>query len=221
MTSRQELEQLVANYRRSPDVSLQISKVALLMTVGFSGAGKTTLMRASGIPMVLGDCSRPPRVGEQNGVDYWFRSLDEMVHDAENGEYVQIALGSGGDLKGTKANSYPTEGSATFAVVPAAIQTFRELPFASTKTAVIMPPSYDVLMERLANQGQHENELESRHREFRSVLRFALQDDQAQFVLNDTVESGTMRLLQVAAGEMPDAADQARRIAEQMLSRLP
>ncbi|HEU4984239.1 MAG TPA: hypothetical protein VFT58_01250, partial [Nitrososphaera sp.] len=95
----------------------QQGEVALLMTMGASHSGKTTLMRASGIPMVIGDCSRPPRPGEQDGVDYYFRRLDDMVEDAKAGEYVQLALGPAGDLKGTRASSYPPEGLATFAVV--------------------------------------------------------------------------------------------------------
>jgi len=218
--NRLELDQLVTNYRPNPEALRQQGRVALLMTLGPSGVGKTTLMRASGIPEVVGDCSRPPRATEQNGVDYWFRSLDDMVRDTKEGNYVQIAIGFAGDLKGTKASSYPARGSAVFSVVPTAIPLFRELPFEQTHTAVIVPPSYDIWMERLAGQGQHEDELESRRREFVTPYQFALTDSQSQFVLNDTIEAGTARLLQVAAGEKPDDADQARRVAEEILERL-
>jgi len=218
--NRLELDRLVTNYRPNPEALRQQGRVALLMTVGASNSGKSTLMRASGILRVIGDCSRPPRPGERNGVDYYFRTLDEMVQDAKAGKYAQIALGPAGDLKGTRASSYPAEGMATIAVVPSGVQTFRELPFERTETAIIVPESYDVWMKRAAAREQDKGEAAIDYRQFASWFEFALQDSEAQFVLNDTVEAGTARLLQVAAGKKPDDADQARRIAEEILDRL-
>jgi hypothetical protein len=58
------------------------------------------------------------------------------------------------------------------------------------------------------------------YRQFASWFEFAMQDSEAQFVLNDTVEAGTARLLQVAAGEKPEDADRARHIAEEILEQL-
>lgn len=218
--NRLELDQLVINYRPNPEALRQQGRVALLMTVGASNSGKSTLMRASGILRVIGDCSRPARPGEQDGVDYYFRTLDEMVQDVKSGKYAQIAIGPAGDLKGTRASNYPAEGMATFAVVPSGVQTFRELPFERTETAIIVPESYDVWMERAAARKQDKGEGAIDYRQFASWFEFALQDSEAQFVLNDTVEAGTARLLQVAAGEKPDDADQARRVAEEILERL-
>jgi hypothetical protein len=137
--NRLELERLVEDYQPNAEALRQQRRVALLMTVGASNSGKTTLMRASGIPRVIGDCSRPARPGEQDGVDYHFRTLEDMVDDVKAGKYVQIALGPAGDLKGTRASSYPAGGTAAIAVVPSAIQTFRELPFERTETAIIVP----------------------------------------------------------------------------------
>jgi guanylate kinase len=218
--NRADLEQLVANYKRSPEVSLQLSKLTLVMTLGPSGVGKTTLMRASELPMVLGDASRDPRPHEQNGVDYWFRSFDEMLADAKAGTYVQIAAGPEGDLKGTRAGSFPSQGVATFAVVATAIESFRTLGFAQTKTAAIIPPSFDEWMMRLGGHNIDDEKIQRRLREARPSLEFALNDSQTDFILNDSVEAGAARLLQVAAGQTPDNADQARRIAENILDRL-
>jgi guanylate kinase len=217
---KQELERLVASYERNPAVSLQLSKLTLIMTLGPSGVGKTTLMRASGLPMVLGDASRDPRLHEQNGVDYWFRSFDDMLADVKAGQYVQIATGPEGDLKGTRAGSFPAKGVATFAVVAAAIESFRHLGFADTKTAAIIPPSFDEWMARLGGHNIDDEKIQRRLQEARPSLTFALQDEQTTFILNDSVEAGAARLCQVAAGETPDSADQARCIAENILDRL-
>lgn len=216
-----EIEQLVVNYQPNEAVQHHLDELSLIMTLGPSGVGKTTLAHASGLPMVLGDASREPRPHEQNGADYWFRSFDDMLRDVKNGEYVQIAVGSEGDLKGTRSGSFPTRSVAVFAVVAAAIETFRNLGFAETKTAVIVPPSFEEWMKRLGGHNISDEKIQQRLAEARPSFTFALQDDQAQFVLNDSVKAGAERLRQVAAGKVPDQNDQARRIVEELLKRLP
>ena len=215
-----EFETLVANYRPNPEVIAQLSKVTLIMTLGPSGVGKTTLMRASGLSMVLGDCSRAPRPNEKNGVDYWFRSFDEMLADVRAGKYVQISPGAGGDLKGTRASSFPSEGVATFAVMAVAIPAFRSLPFAKTETAVIVPPSFEAWTERLGMQQSDPAERASRLQEARTSLEFALNDPQAKFILNDSIEAGAERLRQIASGQEPSESERAKAIIADLLHQI-
>lgn len=211
------LEQLVANYTPSQETIYLAGNVTLIMTLGSSGAGKTTIMRASGLPLVLSDASRAPRAGEHDGVDYWFHSEAEMLQDAQKGEYVQLAMGSGGGLKGTKTHSFPAYGEETFAVVASAIPTFRKLPFKRTYAAVIVPPTSEAWMDRIALHDLKDAELQLRLSEARQSLAFALQDDEAQFVLNDETPQAALSLRQVAAGEVPGQAAAARSAARQLL----
>lgn len=216
----QELQQLVESYQPDPAALQALEPVRLLMTVAPSGTGKTTLARASGLAMVLGDAARPPRKGEQDGVDYWFRSQTEMERDARARQYIQIAIGAGGDLKGTRASSFPQTGWAVFAVVAAAVPNFRSLPFAETKVAVIVPPDYETWMQRMDGHELDERAREARVKEAEHSYQFALADSEALFVLNDTVEAGARRLLQVVKGETPDRHDKARAIAVNILAQL-
>lgn len=214
------IEQLVNNYKPNPVALGQLNDVTLVMTLGPSGVGKSTLMRASGIPMVVGDASRQARPDEKDGIDYNFRTLEDMKADVENGDYIQIAIGSEGDLKGTKASSFPASGPAIFAVIASAIALFRSLPFAATKTAVIVPPSFETWMTWL---GQHQlapDKLDARVNEAYQSLSFAVADPQAVFVLNDDIKAGAARLQQVAAGQTPDKNDEAKAIALALLQQL-
>jgi guanylate kinase len=212
--------ELVANYKPDKHVLAGLSNVHLLMVIGPTGVGKSTLMKASGVPEVIGDASRQPRQGEVSGVDYWFRTEREMLAEADAGQYVQVAMGSEGDLKATHAGSFPTSGPAVFAVVASAVHIFRELPFASTATAVIVPPDFDTWMERISSHHTPPDKLAARLEEACYSYEFALNDESSMFVLNDKLELAVSRLLSVAEGKVPQAHRQAQAIATDLLHHI-
>lgn len=218
--NQEQLAELVANYQPDERVIAGLSKVHLLMVVGPTGVGKSTLIKASGIKEVVGDASRAPRSNETNGVDNWFRSLDEMLAEAKAGRYVQLALGSEGDLKATHAGSFPQSGLAAFPVAAAAVHVFRTLPFAGTTTAVIVPPDYDTWMQRISAHHTAPDKLAKRLAEARRSYEFALNDEASMFVLNDELEVAVARLIEAASGQVPDHHDQARQIAANLLDRI-
>lgn len=218
--NQEQLAELVANYQPDERVIAGLSKVNLLMLVGPTGVGKSTLIKASGIKEVIGEASRVPRSNEVNGVDSWFRSLDEMVAEAKAGRYVQLALGSEGDLKATHAGSFPSSGLAAFTVAASAIGVFRALPLASTTTAVVVPPDYDTWMRRISAHHTAPDKLAIRLEEAKRSYEFALHDGASMFVLNDGLEAALVRLLAVASGQVPDHHDQARQIAMDLLQHI-
>lgn len=215
-----ELKRMVMEYKPNPDTVQHLGNLHLLMVVGPSGVGKTTLVKACGLPEVIGDASRPPRPGEQNGVEYWFRPEAEMIAEARAGRYVQIAVGSEGDIKATHASSFPAEGCAVFAVAASAVPTFRGLSFAETSTAVIVPPDYESWMQRINGHDLSAESLAMRLREAKQSYEFALADESSRFVLNDDIPSAVSRLQSVVRGEVPDRHEDARAVAGELLSRL-
>src|SRR6266550_839801 len=105
---RRQLPELVRNYRPAPDVLNKIKNLNLLMVIGPSGVGKTTIINRLGLRYVPSDTTRDSRLGEQEGVDFYFRKdYGQIVSELKNGQFVQAAVDSGGDLKATKASSYP------------------------------------------------------------------------------------------------------------------
>jgi len=214
------LKRLVDGYRPHQDTLAKLNNLHLVLLVGPSGVGKSALMEASGWPEVIGDASRAPRAGERNGVDYWFRSEDEMVRDMEAGRYLQVAIGSEGDIKATHPNNFPSEGTAVFAVVASAVPLFRALPFAGTTTAVVVPPDFDTWMIRLQDHRLSRVQLEPRLAEARKSYEFALQDGQVKFILNDDLEAAVRRLHQAVKGVEPDDAETARTVAADLLRHL-
>ena len=65
----------------------------LIVLIGKSNAGKTTLanliQRELGIKKVVTCTTREKRIGEKDGVDYYFLSKDVALKQVENGEFIE------------------------------------------------------------------------------------------------------------------------------------
>lgn len=218
-----ELSKLVTGYKPNPQVLQAVAGISVLGTVGPSASGKTVLMKAlvaqsPRAKYVLDETSRAPRPGEVNGADFLFRTQEEILEDLKNGELVQVALGPNGDLYSTRANSYPSGAVGLIALVPPAVREFRLLPIKSFQAAFIVPKSFDIWRQWLANQAANgkwsEEKLQSRLAEAKGSYGFALNDSSIQFILNDEINSATQRLEQILVGQPPKDEELARKTAE-------
>ncbi|MCC7374517.1 MAG: guanylate kinase [Verrucomicrobiales bacterium] len=74
----------------------RLAAPVLLLITAPSGAGKTTvgknlLANTPGLERAVTCTTRPPRGGEQAGVDYHFLSRDEFAQGIEAGEFLEFA----------------------------------------------------------------------------------------------------------------------------------
>jgi len=199
-----QLPKLVAGYKPASDVIERIKRIKVLMLVGPSGVGKTTLINNLGLKYVLSDNTRDPRPGELEGRDFFFRTDYDMVaEEIRRGRFVQIAVDSGGDLKATKAGSYPDQGNVVMAVVADVVPIFRQLGFAGTLTAFITPPSFAEWMQRMQGHNLSQEQFNKRIDEAKRSFDFALRDSDVHFILSDTIEQATDQLKQLVSGR-PD-----------------
>jgi guanylate kinase len=213
---------LIRDYQPSPDVLLRIKNLTLLMTVGATGVGKTVLMKNLGLPFVPSDITRPKRLGEVDGVDYNFRTdYDKIIEQIKAGEFVQVAVGPGGDFYATLANSYPDAGVATMAVVADVVPIFRELGFAKTISAFITPPSYEEWIRRMGEHHIAGDQLLRRIAEAKRSFSFALSDSQTYFILNDDLNSAVQQTKNLLTGKIDEQSEhQARNQAQQILDAI-
>ena len=63
-----QLSNMQADYKPNDNVLNQLEHISLIAVVGPTGAGKSTLVRRSGLPFVIGDTTRAPRDGEILGI---------------------------------------------------------------------------------------------------------------------------------------------------------
>lgn len=210
--------ELIKNYQPSEEAVAQIGKIKLLMVVGPSGVGKTSIINRLELPYVAADITRPPRPEEKGGVDYHFRNdYEHVVEQIKNGEFVQVAIGPGGDFYSTLAGSYPDSGAAVMAVVHNAVNNFRNLKFKETISVFITPPSFDEWIRRL---DVHHHDAEQRTRrlvEAARSLEFALNDPKMHFILNDDLGLAAAQTKNIVDGNVDEVREnQARKIAQSL-----
>jgi guanylate kinase len=198
------------NYQPTKAVLEHLKQVVFVAVVGPSGVGKTTLMQAAltadpTLHFVLTDVSRPARPGEQDGIDYNFRSREEMTKRAKERAFVQLAVHPSGDLYATRPESYSKEGINIMAVLADVLPIFRGLPFKSFKTIFIVPPSYEIWQARLnASHNLDPEQLAKRLPEAKRSLHFARTDQAVEYVVNDNFNSAKADFIGLVHGQMSE-----------------
>ncbi|GAB3263377.1 guanylate kinase [Chitinimonas naiadis] len=137
-----------------------MSKGKLFVVAGPSGAGKATLVRGllaadSKVQLSVSFTSRAPRDGEQEGRDYHFVSREDFLAMVGRGEFLEHAEVHG-NLYGT-SQKWITDVMASGQDILLEIdvqgaQQVRRL-FPEAVGIFILPPSAEVLEQRLRNRG--------------------------------------------------------------------
>ena len=173
-----------------------------------SGGGKTTIAR-----MLLGkrpdlgysvSCTtRAPRPGEVAGRDYYFMSRAEFIAKREQGTFAESAEVHG-NLYGTlKAEVERVIGSGRHVVmdidVQGAVQFVRAFPL--SVTIFILPPSAEVLLERLrGRKTESPAQLAAR---LQSALQELQQVDEYEYVVvNDDLERAVSSIESIIDAEV-------------------
>jgi guanylate kinase len=132
-----------------------------------------------------------------------------MEERVKAGEYATVVLGVSGDLYTTAPEDYPEGKTALMATLASAMPTFRALPFKSFRTIFILPPSFEVWLERLEEHAFTPEQLERRLAEAKMSLEFALHQKDVRFVVNDALPQAVEDLRALAHGKAATHTDQA------------
>lgn len=183
-----------------------------------SGGGKGTLVkeileRVPGIGFSVSYTTRPMREGEANGREYHFIGRDEFERRAAAGEFLEFAEVHG-NLYGTSRSQVESETSAGRDIileidVQGAVQVLERFPEALS--VFILPPSYDVLKERLAARGTESNEsLELR---LRNSLKEVAEFGRFKYsVVNDDKEIAAAELQSIILADRQRSIRQTGRV---------
>lgn len=134
-----------------------------------SGAGKTSLVKQlfaelDGLTVSVSHTTRPMRSGERHGTDYFFVSIGEFKAMIENQAFLEHAQVFD-NFYGTAQQTVEDNLASGLDVIleidwQGAQQVRRMVPAA--QSIFILPPSIEVLRERLQNRGQDDAEVIAR-----------------------------------------------------------
>jgi guanylate kinase len=170
-----------------------------------SGAGKTTLCKAAlaafaDMRYSVSFTTRPPRPGEENGRDYVFVTVPEFEAGIRSGRWAEWARVHG-NYYGTSADVLAQSLSSGFDIlldidVQGALQICARFP--ESVTIFIMPPSLEVLRQRLVSRGTDRPEVIAMRIE-NAGQEMAQRGVYRHVVVNDDLETAITELIHIIA----------------------
>lgn len=141
----------------------------LIVVSGPTASGKSTLWRRlvqrPGVAFSVSATTRPPRAGETDGQDYFFITPEEFERRAGAGEFLEWAQVHGRFYGTPRAGVEAALAAGRDVVLEIDVQGAAQIRRSGLPAVSIfvMPPSYEVLEQRLRARGT-ENEAEIRRR---------------------------------------------------------
>jgi guanylate kinase len=207
----------------------------VFVITGPSGVGKGTLIRGlmerlPELRLSVSATTRPPRPGEQDGVDYYFLTPDEFDQRARDGHFVEHARYAGrryGTLHSELAGETPggrQEGRTPDdpVVLEIEVQGARRVREAvpDAVQVFIAPPSLEALRERLTARGTDDPQ-EVERRLLVAGEELAARPEFAHVVVNDSLEDALAELTAIVGGELGAGEDATARPAPSPSSAAP
>lgn len=201
----------------------------LLILSSPSGAGKSTLARKlmawdPTLRFSVSATTRPPRPGEQDGREYYFRTRDEfqaMVAAGDMLEHAEVFGNFYGSPRGPVEQAMREGRDTLFDIDWQGGQQIRNSALGRDVVSVfVLPPSINILEARLRNRGQDSAEVIA-NRMAKSIDEISHWAEYDYVLINDDLEQTFDKLLTILKAErirrdrQPELSDFARTLNEQ------
>jgi guanylate kinase len=197
-----------------------------------SGAGKGTirkkLFESGDYINFISHTTRSPRenngVMEQNGVEYYFISIETAIDMLQRGDFIEAKSYSGNVYGTTTTELKKAKASGKIALNDVEIQGVAEyLKIApSVKVIFIVPPSHEAWLARLVARYEGEinhDDLNRRLETAKQELQVALADTRFSFIINDDLGQAVQDVENIVKHGSHDDS-KARAVATQILAYL-
>lgn len=231
LQNKTAFEQVLKNYNPGPESIELLSKIPLVIFSGISGGGRNTIINhlvdTGKYKFIVSDTTRPPKVRdgklEQNGVQYYFRTEEEILDDLKAGKFLEAEIIHNQQVSGNSIRELSD--AAKTGLIPinevelGGTDSIRDAK-PDTQFFFIVPPSYKVWMQRLkGRESMSDQELQNRLETATKVLEKGIREDHFTFVINDDSAKSAKRIdAQVNGRRDIGHHDEAKSIAQQLLA---
>ena len=168
-----------------------------------SGAGKTSLVKSvmrevADILLPVSHTTRKKRVGEKHGVDYYFVDKQDFLYMVDAGQMIEYAKVFGnyyGVSKEEASNALGENKDIFFEIDWQGARSIKEI-FPNAVSIFIMPPSLDVLRQRLVARGQ-DDEMTIDYRMELAINEMSHKDEYDHIIINDCFEESVSKLIKI------------------------
>lgn len=210
---KKDFEEVLAHYKVSDTAKTAIRQVNFVAITGGSSGGKDTIIRrlqeTGEYHVVVSDTTRAPRINngikETNGVEYWFKSEEEMLGDLREGQYLEAEIIHEQQVSGISIRELKRAAKldkiAINAIDPIGVTNIFAIK-PDTTIILILPPSYSEWKSRLYNRGKiDESEVKRRSKTFKKVFELVERyPDIINCVINDNLENAIIEVDTIAKG---------------------
>ena len=175
----------------------------LFVVSGAAGTGKDSVVKAlrtahPEIEKTVSATTRAPRPGEQEGVDYYYRSVEQFRQLIDTDQVVEHNFYNGnyyGSPRGPIEEELSKGHDVILEIETNGAGHIRRM-FPSALSIFVVPPSFEELKKRLIGRGtESPEEISARLEKGRAEIEMALDYD--YIVVNDEVETAARRLAEI------------------------
>jgi len=186
-------------------VNNKYSKGAILLLSGPSGCGKSSLLKAvyanlDNYYFSISTTTRKPRLGEQDGVDYYFVSKEAFVKDIDDDNFLEWAEVHGNYYGTSLKPIHKALDEAKLVIFDIDVQGFEQVIEklkAITTTVFITTPTIDELEKRLYTRNTDSKDVIEK-RISNAKIEIDYIDKYDYFIVNDDLEIASKQLVSVA-----------------------
>lgn len=233
LQNKQAFEEILATYLPSEHTKSLLGGIPLVILQGISGSGRNTiidhLVANNNFHQIISDTTRPPKLRngamEQDGVQYFFRSEDDILTDLKNGMFLEAELIHNQQVSGISIRELiKAAESQKVPINEVAREGVNNIRQAKSNTVFffIVPPSYDEWLARLKNREvMSDEELSNRKKSAILEIKEALEAPDFIFALNDSVERVSDIINNTVKNGINATEDRsARVVAQDILAKL-
>jgi guanylate kinase len=221
-----QLIEAVRTYHIPPEATALLTAHKPLVIVGATGSGKDAITdyveSSSQFREVVTHTTRPPRHDDQNGINYWFVNKAQMLRLLNGHQMIEAKLIHGDTVYGISIGAYKkviADGYNPILVIDVhgVEDISKHVP--GLQAAFILPPSFEVWMERLDKRG-HMSHVEKARRlqSAKAEIEHVLRSRHFNLYVNRDVHIAAQEILRGAV--IPSEQHHNRELAQQLLDHI-